>query len=97
MKSLHTLAICATIFFVGFSCSKAINNGSGPTGKTGTGEFIQESGDAFIQEKPGNNLKWEYGKTSDTSVKGLNVAGKEGWELVCFDKDGTAVFIRQLN
>lgn len=26
MKSVHTLLICAVIFFVGFSCSKATNN-----------------------------------------------------------------------
>ena len=36
MKSIHTLAICATIFFIGFSCSKAIQDSgeNAPSAKT---------------------------------------------------------------
>ena len=82
MKSIHTLAICATIFFIGFSCSKAIPEEYSPSANTSDmGLAVQ---------------KWEYNFGVEWDRDDFNAAGKEGWEFVVLDSVGRAIFKRPL-
>ena len=91
MKSLHTLAICATIFLVGFSCSKAINNGNAPS---------VASKEPVVSPKAAVQ-KWEYKYLGrpfgpmEESYPAWNEAGKEGWEMDSYDVAG-AMFKRPI-
>ena len=96
MKSIHTLAICLTIFLVGFSCSKAINNSNAPvaTAPDSNGDrpetlVTEKTPKEPVQENEKLIQKWEYKFVEfedfaafTQNVSNLNEAGSEGWEMV---------------
>ena len=93
MKSIHTLAICATIFFVGFSAVNAFNNSTTtakpPAQKWQYLQVVEIVENYLVEGIPEgvyayhtDSATWKMLMPDVTLQQAMNTIGANGWELV---------------